>query len=117
MLRKITKRITINITPPIVKIFSKRRTSNQRSDHWLLTTLHPRLIRIIIPHAIDLFYNKLDLAVIFIIQIIILFQTAAEKESNRLIDPCSQSIFIFFDDIITIVARLAVDQFHQDLSL
>src|SRR5882724_11356156 len=51
---------------------------------------YTRLIWIIIPGAINLFYYVFYLAIRFFFQIPILFHIAAEKESHCLINPCRQ---------------------------
>jgi len=67
-------------------------------------------------HPFDFLDDDFDTLVVAF-GIVRLFEVAAEEERYGLVKTCRETALVILDDIITVVAGLAVDQFHQDLSL
>jgi hypothetical protein len=75
-------------------------------------------VRIIVPGAVNFLYNIFDIPVHLIPgNVPILFKISPDKKSDRLVETGIQSALVFLDDFITVIARLTVDQFHQDFAL
>ena len=75
-----------------------------------LICFNSRLIRIIVPYTIYLFYNGLYLPVDnVVLNIVFLPQAAIEEKSNSLVYPGIQTATVLFYDLVAIVPRLTVD--------
>ncbi len=74
-------------------------------------------IWIAVPGAIDLIDETLDLAVSCIRQIPLLPKVAPKEKRNRLVEPGIHATLVFFDDLVTIITGLAIDEFHQHFAL
>ena len=60
-------------------------------------------------HSLYFFHNGFNLLV-FAFGVVGLLEAGAEEEGNGLVYPGCHASFIFFNDLVTVIARLPVDR-------
>ena len=64
--------------------------------------------------SFTIFWSPVDLV---FLDIPILLEVASHEPGHCLVEPGIEPALVFLDDLVTVIARLPVDQFHQYLSL